>query len=72
MQFFRQQFSLNAKIQRKEAKLEKDKRVGQFWLRNILTNNCKMIYEALKKWESAVFGNRDPSQPMEVVFSFGF
>ncbi len=31
-----------------------------------------MINEALKRREIAVFGNRDPSQPMEVVFSFDF
>ena len=46
--------------------------VGQFWPGNILTNSWKMINEALKSWERSVFGNRDPSQPMEVALSLDF
>ena len=67
-----QQFSLKAKIQRKEGKQEKVDRIDQFWPENILTNRPKLINEALKRRKSAVFGNRDPSQPMEVVLSFDF
>ena len=67
-----QQFSLKAKIQRKEGNQEKVDRIDQFWPENILTNSPKLINEALKRRERAVFGNRDPSQPMEVVLSFDF
>jgi len=63
LQSKRQQFSLKAQIQRKEAGVKKNDGSDRFRLENVLSNSLKMIQKAPKKWDDPVFGNRNPSQP---------